>query len=268
MVVEGLVDVLAPWVVVALGATCAALRGPMRGVLAGLQERHAAVVRLCRFLGDAGNGTAGTSYEPGTDGAVTPASLASVATLRVDGDVRHRDMEALGMVLRTRGLPALQVLLMTNRRVGDRGLCALCGGLSRPGRRAGALCPRAGRQRPRGARGPGARGGHAPRRAAAPRALARPQPGHGQRRHRGAAPALRAAKALKALYLNHCEIGDTGVAALVGLCKAGDFAALEWLDLVGNAVTDGALPRSPPRSTRRSCPGSCPATTTSPISTR
>ena len=52
---------------------------------------------------------------------------------------------------------------------------------------------------------------------------------------------LRKLPALKELYLDGCEIGDEGVASLVGNLGKDDFKALEMLYQVKNKITDAGM---------------------------
>ena len=248
VVVEGLVDVLDPSVVGALGATCAALRLPLLGTLRELRARHDQVRALCvKMQTDAGIGPDGL-YVPRQE-ATTPRSLCTARTVRIaeaGGFVglspvalSTGDMAAFGMVLRASHLPALVALRMGDCAMGDAGVGALCAAmgpgtlpslrvLEMDGNGVGAAGAAAlGAAMGRGAL-PGLRQlylGHNPRIGdAGAKALAGP---------------LRRARALEHLYLEGCAIGDEGVAALVKECAPTEFARLATLTLGDNLITDG-----------------------------
>ena len=91
VIVDGLADPLQPVVAVALSSTCLGLRTPLRAALEVLKERHARAKALCWKVG------------------MSCAALRGRAELvwQCKG-LTADDIETLGMILRTSGLPRLQ----------------------------------------------------------------------------------------------------------------------------------------------------------------
>ena len=150
------------------------------------------------------------------------------------------DMATLNMILRTMGLPRLQELLLgtfSSAKIGDAGVQALCEGLG-CGAAPSLRCLHLDNNQfgPVGAEALATALG----RGAMPK-LAELGLGINPIGNQGVAALdapLRKLPALKVLRLNHCEIGDEGVASLVADLGKDDFKALEELHLEYNEITD------------------------------
>jgi len=243
VVVDGLADPLQPVVAVALSSTCKGLRTPLRAALELLQERHARAVALCHKVG-----------------MPTCAALSDVPALRWKRvGLTTDDMATLGMILRTAGLPRLLALDLANNSFGDAGMQSLCDGLGCGGAPllkllslgqqigtptvgpAGAFFLDHGNDQfgPAGAEALAAvlRSGALPRLAA----LSLHGASVGSQGLTALAAPLRKLPALMWLSLVLCEIGDEGVASLVGDLGNDDFKALNQLHLTGNEITDTGM---------------------------
>ena len=240
VIVDGLANPLQPVVAVALSSTCKGLRTPLRAALELLQERHGRAVALCNKVG------------------TTCAGLAGAKTLvwRAKG-LTADDMATLRMILRTSGLPRLNGIDCSNNSFGDAGMQSLCDGLGSGGApklRAlnldqtnevgshevgptGAVVRNHGNDDfgPAGAEALAAvlRSGALPEL----RALSLNGASIGSQGLTNLAAPLRKLPALLWLALGLCEIGDEGVASLVGDLGKDDFKALRQLHLIGNKIT-------------------------------
>ena len=242
VIFDGLADPLQPVVAVALSSTCLGLRTPLRAALEVLQQRHARAVALCHKVGTTCVGLAG---------AVTQ-------TWRAKG-LTADDMATLGMILSTSGLPKLMGLDLINNSFGDAGMQSFCDGLGcggAPWLRYLALGQSGGTLavRPTGAMfldhgnddfGPAGAEALAAvlRRSALPqlRALMLSCVPIGSRGLTTLAAPLRKLPTLMWLSLNLCEIGDEGVASLVGDLGDDDLKKLHFLDLSSNQITDTGM---------------------------
>ena len=254
VIFDGLADPLHPVVAVALSSTCKGLRTPLLAALELLQERHARAVALCNKVGLT---CAALSY---TQVATTCAALSDVYGLSwTSAGLNADDMATLGMILRTSGLPRLVVLDLMNNSFGEAGMKSLCEGLGSGG------APELrvlmlGQQLGTPTVGPsgtifldhgnvefGPAGAEALadvlHRSALPQLSGLSLAGAhvGSRGLTALAAPLRKLPALRWLSLNFCEIGDEGVASLVGDLGKDDFKALNQLHLTGNLITDTGM---------------------------
>ena len=234
---DSLSDPLYPSDAFALSSTCCSLRVPLRMILATLKEQHLKLGMLLRKL-------KGLAYiiEPScvppkflSDDVLSLRTATNLSCMHVAFSVA--DMQTLGVVLRTNGLPTLQSLELLGA-FGDEGMRMMCEGLGRdrdslPNLRNLSLfsCHIG----PMGASSLGLFLGHG----ALPK-LQRLCIGHGnaigdQGMHALAAP-LRARVALRNLYLEGNDIGDAGVASLVADLGDGELKALKRLKLASNRI--------------------------------
>jgi len=242
VIVDGLADPLQPVVAVALSSTCKGLRTPLWAALVLLQERHARAVALCHKV------------------ATTCAALSDAQALSwPHAGLTAADMATLGMILRTSGLPRLVFLELTDNSFGDAGMQSLCEGLGSGGApklRALMLDQQIGTPTvgPSGSIfldhgnvefGPAGAEALAAvlRRSALPqlRALGLNGNSMGSQGLTALAAPLRKLPALMWLSLSLCEIGDEGVASLVGDLGKDDFKELNQLHLFGNKITDTGM---------------------------
>ena len=226
VVFNGLADPLQPVVAVALSSTCLGLRTPLRAALEVLKERHARAAALCRKVST----------------AVYPCSCAVLRDVEkldwANRGLTAHHMATLGMILRTNGLPQLQMLRLFNKSFDTAGMQALCEGLDRGP--ASALCVLAlvsNQFDPAGAETLAA----ALRRGAMPKLEKlnlNSNPALGNHGVTALATALRKLPALSGLFLHNCGIGDEGVASLVANLGKDDFKALAQLNLSCNHLTN------------------------------
>jgi len=238
VIVDGLADPLEPVVAVAFSSTCKGLRTPLQAALEVLRERHARAVALCRKLQLARSQL--------RDSETSCAKLRDVAVqlLWDNKGLTAADMATLGMILRTNGLPWLQVLHLHCNGFGEAGVQALCDGL---GRGAAAslhtLVLSHNKFGPVGAESLAA----ALRRGAMPKLAALHLDGNpiGNQGVAALAEPLRKLPALQRLSLDWCGIGGEGVASLVADLGKDDFKELTYLDLArydfNNLLTDKAF---------------------------
>ena len=225
VIFDGLADPLQPVVAVALSSTCLGLRTPLQAALEVLAERHERAVALCY---KAGMGCAGLRDAKELDWCV----------LLDHSELSAADMAALGMILRTSGLPTLHNLDLGDNDVGDAGLQALCEGLDRgcaPSLRGLSLISN--QFGPAGAEALAAALG----RGAMPKLEQMFFGNNPQLGNQGIAvmaPALRKCPALMTLSCWAAGIDDEGVVSLVDNLGKDDFKTLEELDLDYNDVTD------------------------------
>ena len=240
VIVDGLADPLQPVVAVALSSTCLGLRTPLGAALKVLKGRHARVVALCLKVA--------RWTQPGH----TCAALGDAQRLEWQLlSLTNEHLAVLGMILRTHGLPRLQVLDLFMNRFDNAGVQAMCEGLGhgaapalrthtrtkwyRSGRRRGPRrCPLQGRIAQH-------RGAHTR------------QQSTRLRGSRGSCSSV--AKASGAHGVVPAGLGDEGVASLVANLGKDDFKMLKKLDLAVNRLTSascgklaaaldsGALPR-------------------------
>ena len=227
VIFDGLADPLEPVVAVALSSTCLGLRTPLRAALEVLKERHGRAVALCRKVGWSCAELRGAEQ------------LNWAVEAWVEG-LTAADMATLAMILRTNGLPRLQRLNLECNELGDAGVQAFCEGLGHGtlpsyhtlflgGNNIG----------PVGAEAVAA----ALRRGAMSKLVTLSLLGNplGNQGVAALAAPLRTMPALKQLTLNHCEIGDEGVASLVYNLGKDDFKALETLYIGCNYMTDAGI---------------------------
>jgi len=237
VVVDGLADPLQPVVAVALSSTCLGLRTPLQAALEVLKERHERAVALCRKL------SCNSTTHLGAALVANLAELRGAERLEGVGLLDAADMATLGMILRTNGLPCLQVLYLNSRDgLGDASMRALCGGLGRGAAPSLRVLGLAGCNfGPAGAEALAA----ALRRGAFPK-IEMLSLGHNPIGSQGvaalAAP-LRKMPALSQLLLDRCEIVDEGVASLVDNLGKDDFKALKEVLLCNNKITDAGVAR-------------------------
>ena len=221
VIFDGLADPLRPVVAVALSSTCLGLRTPLREAVAVLKERHVRAVALCRKVG------------------LSRAGLRDAAELMwVEKEFNTGDMATLGMLLCTNGLPSLESLelALSLEDIGDKGVQALFDGLGHCAAPSLRLLGFGGNEiGPPGAAALAA----ALHRGAMPKLaiLGLQSNPIGSQGVAALAPVLRKMPALKKLCLCHCDIGDEGVASLVGNLGKDDFKALENLYLDDNKIT-------------------------------
>ena len=241
IVVDGLADPLQPVVAVAFSSTCLGLRTPLQATLEVLKERHERAVALCDHW------------------SVSCAWLRGAKELHWNYRTTPVNMATLGMILRTRGLPSLQTLLLgDNIFLGDASVQAMCDGLGHgavPSLRCLYLGNIGNMDNPFGPAGTEALAA-AIGRGAMPK-LEELSLNSNRLGNQGMATLakLRKLPALRMLNLSCCKIGDDGVASLFGGLGKDDFKALNklWLDF--NFITkagvtrffkfleDGALPK-------------------------
>jgi len=243
VIVDGLADPLQPVVAVALSSTCLGLRTPLGAALKVLKGRHARVVALCLKVA--------RWTQPGH----TCAALGDAQRLEWQLlSLTNEHLAVLGMILRTHGLPRLQVLDLFMNRFDNAGVQAMCEGLGHgaaPALRTLILAQN----------GIGPAGAEALAAALYRGALPNIEVlilGSNQLGCEGVAalaPALRKLPALTELYLQANDLGDEGVASLVANLGKDDFKMLKKLDLAVNRLTSascgklaaaldsGALPR-------------------------
>jgi len=220
VIFDGLADPLEPVVAVALSSTCLGLRTPLGPALEVLKERHERVAALCRKV------------------EMSCAELRDAEGLVwLNKGLTAGDMATLGMILRTNGLPMVQILHLSGNGFGDAGVQALCEGLGRgavPSLRSFNLnlneFGRAGAE----ALATALHKGAMPNLELLCLAV---NPFGNQGMAALAAP-LRKLSGFRGLILGKCEIGDEGVASLVNNLGKDDFKALEALLIDQNNVTD------------------------------
>ena len=221
VIVDGLADPLRPVVAVALSSTCLGLRMPLREAVAVLKERHVRAEALCRKVG------------------LSCAGLRDATALAwVEKEFNTGDMATLGMLLRTSGLPKMESLelALSLEDIGDKGAQALFEGLGHCAAPSLRLLGFGGNEvGPPGAAALAA----ALHRGAMPKlaVLGLNFNPIGSQGVAALVPVLRKMPALKKLCLCHCDIGDEGVASLVGNLGKDDFKALENLYLDDNKIT-------------------------------
>ena len=223
VIFDGLADPLQPIVAVLFSSTCKGLRTPpvLQSAQLTLTRRHCRAAKLCRKLD-------------------TSCADLSDETKIVD-ELCLDDMETLGMILRTRGLPKLYTLQLAGNGngFGDAGMEALCQGLGDGGLPLlGMLNLQDDKIGPAGAEALAA----ALRRGAMPTIEVldlRTNP-LGNRGLAALATALRKHPALVHLTLERCELGDDGVATLLKDLGKDEFKALKTLDLDGNEMVSAA----------------------------
>ena len=128
VIVDGLADPLQPVVAVSLSSTCKGLRTPMQAALEVLKEWHRNVKELCR--------TGSLRCKPPELGH--PSLGISFTQLRDAGHLswprgalHGPGTAALGMILRTQGLPMLDSLWLGSTCIDDTGMQGLFQGLGR-----------------------------------------------------------------------------------------------------------------------------------------
>ena len=223
VIVDGLADPLQPVVAVALSSTCLGLRTPLLPALQVLKERHARVLALCRKI------------------EISCALLRDVKALDLDNmDLTANDMATFGMILRTNGLPQLQLLNLYENKLDDTAMHNLCGGLG--------FCALSSLRYfnvahnvfgPEGAEDFAA----ALRRGAMPKLQNCLIYGNrfGNEGLSALAQPLRKLTELTSLLLfGACGIGDEGVASLVDNLDKDDFPSLEELTMHGNSKITSA----------------------------
>jgi len=238
MIVDGLSDPLQPVVLVTFSSTCQGLRTPLLAALKVLTERHAKAVALCRKV------------------ETSCAALRCATELKcVEMDLTADDMATLSMILQTNGLPQLRWLNVMINGFGDEGAQALCEGLGRgaaPSLRY--LNLQYNEFGPVGAEALAA----ALRRGALSTlvTLVLDDNPIGSEGMAALAAPLHKLPRLNELLICCCEIGDAGMASLVGSLGKDDFKKLERLGLTSRdelsveasasliaALNAGAMPK-------------------------
>ena len=222
VIFDGLADPLQPVLAVLFSSTCKGLRTPpvLQSAQLTLTRRHCRAAKLCRKL------NMSCFLDQKEIGA-------EVLYWELD------DMETLGMILRTSGLPRLLSLPLGGNGFGDAGMQALCQGLGAGDLPSlGILQLQEDEIGPAGAEALAA----ALRRGAMPTLEVldlRTNP-LGNRGVAALAATLRKHPALVHLTLERCELGDDGVATLLKDLGKDEFKALKTLDLDGNEMVSAA----------------------------
>ena len=220
VIFDGLANPLQPAVSVALSSTCLGLRTPLRAVLQVLKEQHARVAWLCARL------------------QVSCRELREAKGLMMGNlGLDLEEIEALGMILRSNGLPSLELWDLSDNCFRDADLQLLCASLC-PGalpslRELSLNCNKLG---PRAASELAA----ALRRGAMPN-LVKLFIGDNPILDEGMtalAPQLSKLPRLEKLFMWGCVVGDEGVASLCAERGENDFKKLTHLDLDHNDVGD------------------------------
>jgi len=238
VIFDGLADPLHPVVAVSLSSTCLGLRTPLGKALEVLKQRHERAVALCRKMG--------TSCAELRDKVILDwwqdffsASAMSPVTKFTPGRAKLNtdDMAALGMILRTNGLPCLRTLRLDNNDFGDAAMTALFHGLG-----SGVSLSLIHISLAFNHFGPaGAESlADALRRGALPKLASLAIGGNviGTQGMVALAKPLRQLHELVELRVYNCEIGDEGVASLVANLGKDEFKTLSFLDLDQNGLTD------------------------------
>lgn len=241
VILDGLADPLEPAVAVALSSTCFGLRTPLRLALEVLKMRHERAEALCRKIGSVHTFVPVPSAARSVSGRTLTLTCAilreqCLLPLHYEG-LTAEHMGTLGLILRTNGLPSLRFLRLNDNGFGDAGLLALCEGVGR-GAAPSLLDLDLGDVNfgPAGAEALAS----ALSRGAMPRLRELIVSGNrlGNQGVAALALSLRRLLVLKDLYLDNCDIGDEGVASLVGELGEGEFKALRMLWLNLNRLTD------------------------------
>ena len=223
VIFDGLADPLQPVVAVAFSSTCLGLRTPLQAAIELLKTQHASAVALCSSVRTTGH--------PCSCALMRDAENLDLTALNAD------DMGTLAMILGTNGLPMLQRLVLFGGDFGDEGMQALCEGLRHGG--APSLTFFACHSNQVGPAGAEALA-TALRKGALPKlvTLALGSNHIGTQGATALATPLRQLPALKELVFELCEIGNEGVASLLGNLGKDDFKVLEGLHLNDTEVTD------------------------------